>query len=378
MSTTRRFIVVTVGLVIVFGGIFGWKAFEFRMMQQHLGREDPPAVIEATRVETREWVPSLHSVGSIRAVNGTEVANELPGIVESIRFESGDMVKKGDVLVELDTESDRAALETRRAEAESARRTYERVSNLIERNAVSQAEFDEAKANYDAARARVREQEALLRKKILRAPFDGKTGLRQVDQGQYMPTGTPAVEINMVDPIYAEYTIAEKHLSRVEVGDSVTVTVAAYPEKLFEGEISAINSSVSTENRAVRVRATLDNGEGALRPGMFAQVRTLERQSREAVVVPRTAVSFNTYGDFVYVLKENDEGELVTDRRSIETGPERDDVVEVESGLEEGERLVATGLLRLRAGQRVEVADGDDEPGATVEDNGDGAEQGDG
>lgn len=378
MSTSSRFIVVTIGLVIVFGGIFGWKAFEFRMMQQHLSKEDPPAVIEATQAKTRQWVPSLNSVGSIRAVNGIRVANELPGVVETIRFESGDMVAKGDVLVELDVESDRAALETRRAEAESARRTFERVSNLVERNAVSQAEFDEAEAAYDAARARVREQEALVRKKILRAPFDGKTGLRLVDQGEYMPTGTAAVEINMVDPIYAEYSIAEKHLSGVDVGDAVTVSVAAYPDRVFEGEISAINSSVTAENRSVRVRATLDNGDGALRPGMFASVRTLEPEPREAVVVPRTSVSFNTYGDFVYVLNENDEGELVTERRSVETGPERDGVVEVESGLEPGERIVANGLLRLRAGQRVQIADADDRPGATVEDDGNGAAQGDG
>lgn len=378
MSTTRRFIVVTLGLVIVFGGIFGWKAFEFRMMQQYLDREAPPAVIEATRSETREWTSSLHSVGSIRAVNGIEVANELPGVVETIHFESGDMVAKGDILVELDVEADRAALETRRAEAESARQSFERISDLIERDAVSQSQYDEAKAAYDAAKARVREQQAQLRKKILRAPFDGQTGLRLVDQGEYMPTGTPAVEINMVDPIYAEYAIAEKHLSRVEVDDRVTVSVAAYPERLFEGEVSAINSSVSTENRSVRVRATLANGDGALRPGMFADVRTLAPEPREAVVVPRTAVSFNPYGDFVYVLNENDEGELVTERRSIQTGPERNDVVEVESGLESGERIVAAGLLRLRAGQRVEVADEDDEPGATVEGNGRGAEQGDG
>jgi len=378
MSTSSRFIVVTIGLVIVFGGIFGWKAFEFRMMQQQLSKEPPPAVIEAVQAGTREWVPSLNSVGSIRAVNGIKVANELPGVVETIRFESGDMVEKGDVLVELDVESDRAALETRRAEAESARRTFERVSNLVERNAVSQAEFDEAEAAYDAARARVREQEALLRKKILRAPFDGKTGLRLVDQGEYMPTGTPAVEINMVDPIYAEYSIPEKHLSGVEVGDRVTVSVAAYPDRVFEGEISAINSSVTAENRSVRVRATLENGDGALRPGMFADVRTLEPEPREAVVVPRTSVSFNTYGDFVYVLNENEEGELVTERRSIETGAERDGVVEVASGLESGERIVANGLLRLRAGQRVQIADEDDRPGATVEDSGSGAAQGDG
>lgn len=362
MSTTRRFIIVTLGLLVVFGGIAGYKVFEFRMMQQALNKEEEPAVVDATRAEAREWVPALHSVGSVRAVNGIEVANEVPGVVEKIHFESGDMVEKGDVLVELDASTDRAALETRRAEAERARQEFERLSDLVSRDAVSQSQFDEAKANYDASRARVNQQQAQLRKKIIRAPFAGQTGLRSVDQGEYMGTGTPIVEINMVDPIYVEYTMAEKHLGSVSTGDEVTATVAAFPDRIFEGEVSAINSSVSAESRTVRIRATLDNEDGALRPGMFANVRTLRPESREAVVVPRTAVSFNTYGDFVYVIRENDDGELVTERRSVETGTERDRVVEVESGLEAGERIVETGLVRLRAEQRVEIADEEDEP----------------
>lgn len=369
MSTTRRFIIVTLGLVIVLGGIAGYKVFEYRMMQQYLNKEQPPALVDATRAEAREWVPSLHSVGSVRAVNGIQVANEVPGVVEKIHFESGDMVEAGDVLVELDAETDKAALATRKAEAERARQEFERLSNLVSRDAVSQSQFDEAKANFDASRARVNEAQAQLRKKTIRAPFAGKTGLRLIDQGEYMATGTPVVEINMVDPIYVEYTIPEKHLGTVSTGDRVTVTVAAFPDRIFEGEISAINSSVSAESRTVRVRATLDNEDGALRPGMFANVRTLRPEPRRAVVVPRTAVSFNTYGDFVYVITENDKGELVTERRSVETGVERDRVVEVESGLEAGERVVETGLLRLRAEQRVEIADeeGDDAPeqGAT-------------
>jgi membrane fusion protein (multidrug efflux system) len=362
MSTTRRFIIVTLGLLLVFGAIAGYKVFEYRMMQQYLNKEEPPALVDATRAESREWVPSLHSVGSVRAVNGIRVANEVPGVVEEIQFESGDMVEAGDVLVRLDAETDKAALETRKAEAERARQEFERLSNLVSRDAVSQSQYDEAKANFDASRARVNAQQAQLRKKIIRAPFPGKTGLRQVDQGEYMATGTPIVEINMVDPIYVEYTVPEKHLGTISAGDRVTTTVAAFPDRIFEGEISAINSSVSAESRTVRVRATLDNKDGALRPGMFANVRTLRSEPRKAVVVPRTAISFNTYGDFVYVIAENDKGELVTERRSVETGVERDRVIEVTSGLEAGEQVVETGLLRLRAEQRVEIAEDDDEP----------------
>ena len=362
MSTPVRFIVVTLALAIVFGGIFGYKAYEFRMMQQQMSGQQPPAVVEATRAQSREWTPALRAVGSLRAINGIEVANEVPGVVEAIRFESGDEVARGDVLIELDSEVDRAALETRRAEAARAKQEFDRLSDLVSREMVSQSEFDEAKANYDAARARVNQQQAELRKKTIRAPFDGKTGLRLVDQGEYMPTGTPVVEINMLDPIYVEYTLPERHLETIAVGQDVTASVAAFPDRGFEGRISAINSSVSSESREVRIRATVDNADGALRPGMFANVRTLRPESKQVVVVPRTAVSYNTYGDFVYVLNENDSGELVTERRSVETGQERDGVVEITEGLEDAEQVVRAGLLRLRSGQRVKIADEDDEP----------------
>lgn len=362
MSTPIRFIMVTLALALVFGGIFGYKFYQFQQMKETMAREQPPALIEATRAQKREWTPSLHSVGSVRAINGIEVANEVPGVVEAIHFESGDEVEKGDVLIELDSEVDRAALETRRAEAARARQEFERLSDLVSREMVSKSEFDEAKANYDAARARVNQQQAELRKKTIRAPFGGKTGLRQVDRGQYMPTGTPVVEINMLDPIYIEYTVPERHLETLAVGHRVTTTVAAFPERVFEGRVSAINSSVSAESREVSIRATVDNGDGALRPGMFANVGTLRPQNKEVVVIPRTAVSYNTYGDFVYVLTENDAGIMVTDRRTVETGAKRDSVVEIREGLEAGERVVKTGLLRLRSGQRVEIADEDDEP----------------
>ena len=159
----------------------------------------------------------------------------------------------------------------------------------------------------------------------------------------------------MLDPIYADYTISEKELANVTVGNQVDVTVAAIPDQTFSGKISAINSSVNAETHTVRIRATLKNPEQKLQPGMFATIQTLRPKMRDIVAIPNTAISFNTYGDFVYVIKENDEGALITERRSIETGGTRDGMVEVTKNLEAGERVVATGLLRLRAGQTVEI-----------------------
>jgi len=222
---------------------------------------------------------------------------------------------------------------------------------------VSQSQFDEAKANFDAARARVNEAEATLNKKIIRAPFDGTLGIRMVDQGQYLSTGSAIVEINMLNPIYVDYTLSEKFLPDVRSGYPVTVTVAAVPDQTFEGDVSAINTSVNPETRTVRIRATLDNQDNLLRPGMFATIQTGQPRDNEVVTVPRTAISYNTYGNFVFAVEENDDGQLIVNRRTIQTGEVRNNRVEVVSGLESGETVVAKGLLRLRAGQRVEIQD---------------------
>jgi membrane fusion protein (multidrug efflux system) len=357
MRTASRFIIVLIFLGVVLGGIFGYKFYQFGQMEKQLSQPQPPAKISVTQASEESWQPAIKAVGSIEAINGIEVANEVPGVVETINFESGDTVSKGDVLIRLDAAIDEAALRTRRAEAQLAAQEFKRVSDLLPRRAVSQSQYDEAKANYDAARARVNEAEAQLNKKVIRAPFDGTLGIRMVDQGEYIATGTPIVEINMLNPIYVDYTLSEKSLPEVENGYPVSVTVAAVPEHTFNGEVSAINTSVNPESRTVRIRATLDNQDNLLRPGMFATIQTGQPRENTVVTVPRTAISYNTYGDFVFLVAENDNGEQIVKRQTITTGEVRDGRAEVTSGLKAGDTIVAKGLLRLRAGQRVEILD---------------------
>lgn len=361
MRTASRFLIVLIFLGVVLGGIFGYKFYQFGQMEKQFSQPQPPAKISATMARTEMWTPEIKAVGSIEAINGIEVANEVAGVIENIAFESGDTVKKGDVLIRLDAAIDEAALRTRRAEAQLAQQEFKRVSDLLPKRAVSQSQYDQAKANFDAAQAGVNEAEAQLSKKVIRAPFDGKLGLRLVDQGEYIGTGTPIVEINMLDPIYVDYTLSEKDLSMVQQGYDVAATVAAVPDTQFSGQVSAINTSVNPETRTVRVRATLGNEENKLRPGMFATVSTRQPQDREVVTVPRTAVSYNTYGDFVFVVEKNDDGDLVVNRRTVQTGNTRDNRVAVLDGLKEDEQVVSKGLLRLRAGQRVEVQE-DEQP----------------
>ncbi|MDX1633594.1 MAG: efflux RND transporter periplasmic adaptor subunit [Marinobacter sp.] len=360
MRLASRFVIVILFLGVVLGGIFGYKFYQFGQMQEQFSQPQPPAIVSATTAETQSWLPAIKSVGSIEAVNGIRIANEVPGVVEAINFESGDTVDAGDVLIRLNAEIDEAALRTRRAEAQLAEQEFKRVADLLPKRAVSQSQYDEAKANYDAARARVNEAEAQLSKKIIRAPFPGNLGLRMVDQGEYLATGSAIVEINMLDPIYVDYTLSERELAKLDTGYEVVVTVAAVPDQTFSGRVTAINSSVNPETRTVRVRATLDNAEQVLKPGMFATIMTRQPQPRDVVTVPRTAISYNTYGDFVFVITDNDDGEQVVERRTVTTGDTRDGRVAVLNGLEAGEQVVAKGLLRLRAGQRVEIQEPED------------------
>ena len=350
MRTASRFVIVLLFLGVVLGGIFGYKFYQFGQMKEMMSQPQPPAIISVTKATTENWQPAIKAVGSITAINGIEVANEVPGVIESIGFESGDTVNKGDVLVRLDAAIDEAALRTRRAEAQLAEQEFKRVSDLLPKRAVSQSQYDEAKANFDAARARVNEAEAQLNKKVIRAPFDGKLGIRMVDQGQYVATGTPIVEINMLNPIYVDYTLSEKFLPDVDQGYPVSVTVAAVPDQSFEGEVSAINTSVNPETRTVRIRATLDNEENLLRPGMFVKTEIVKAAHTNVVVVSKKLVVKRQNQDVVFV-EESARAQM----RTVETGLESRDSIEIADGIEEGDRLITSNYETLRARTRVRV-----------------------
>lgn len=354
MRNAPRLLVGLLVLFLILGGLFGLRYLQLKGQQAAMSRQPPPAQVEATRSQFQRWQATVSAIGDLRAVNGVRVANEIAGVVDRIEFESGQRVQTGDLLVHLDDETDVAALATAEAEARRARQQFERFSDLIGQDAVSQAQFDEARATYEASQARVSEQQALLAKKSVRAPFSGTLGLRQVDLGEFVPVGTPIVEINVLDPIHVDFTIGEAELPRIRTGDAVEVRVAAYPEETFTGEVLALESSVRPATRTVEVRARLSNPDRRLRPGMFANVTVFEDIERQVITVPRTAISYNTYGDFVYRIDEDEGGQRV-ERVQVRTGEVRDGQVEILEGLDADVRVVAAGLQRLRDGQAVQV-----------------------
>ncbi len=350
----KRLFIVLLMLGLVFGGIFGWKYHQAQQMAARASMPPPPATVSSVEVKTENWQPYLSAVGSLVATQGIFVTNEVPGQVSEIYFESGQNVKKGELLLQLDDSVDRADLDGFLAESRLAEVQFRRTAKLLKDKSVSRSEYDEAKAKLDNARAQVASNRALIEKKGIRAPFTGSLGIRQVDLGEYLAPGSKIVPLEALDPIYVDYALPERHFAKLHVEQNVIIQVQPYPDQVFEGRIEAINPGVDPGTRSVRIRATLSNSDARLRPGMFAEVRTVLPERQNLLTLPETAITYNPYGNSVYVI-EKAKGGLVVQRRQVETGQVRDGRVEIITGLKGGEQVVNAGQVKLRNGQGVTI-----------------------
>lgn len=351
----KRLIIVLLLLTVLFGGIFGWKYLQMQKMAEQASQPQPPAAVAAAVVEAEQWRPRLKAVGSLTASQGIDLATEVAGVVESLGFESGQTAAAGEVLLQLDASVDRAVLEGLVAQRKLAELQFERNQRLRRENSVSQSELDAARAGLDEAAAAVTAQRARLDKMSLRAPFSGRLGIRQVDIGQYLNPGDPVVTLQALDPVYADFSLPERHLAQLEPGQKVSLSVQAYPDETFTGVISALNSRIEENSRQLRVRATLSNPERRLRPGMFAEVEVWLPDVEQVLTLPRQAVVYNPYGSTVFLIREQDDGKLEVQRRQIQTGKVRNGRISVTRGLEAGDRVVSAGQVKLRNGQAVSI-----------------------
>jgi membrane fusion protein (multidrug efflux system) len=352
-SLIKRLAVVLVFLALVFGGVFGWKYLQ--MQKQAAANAGPPAAVVSTRRVTGErWQPALESVGSIMPTRGVVVSAEVPGIIRNIYFDSGQHVDEGELLVELDVEVDRAELDALQADRRLAEITRNRVSQIVSDNLGPRSELDEAQAKLDRTEAEIAAKQAMIRKKSIRTPFAGELGIRIINPGQYLAPGDEIVQLVGLDPIYAEYSLPERYLSELHVGQTVTVRVQAYTDAVFEGSIYAISPSIQTASRSVRIRALIENPDRRLRPGMFAEVDTLLEERDRVLTLPERAVTYNPYGESVFVVNEAD-GTKTVALTQIKTGQVRNGRVEIITGLDEGTEVVSDGHNKLRNGQAISV-----------------------
>jgi membrane fusion protein, multidrug efflux system len=344
------------GTFIVFGGIFGYFAFSSYMGKQFMKNfKMPPAVVSAMPVGTSTWQTKLQATGSLSAVNGVDVTTEISGKVVSIPFDPGADVSKGDVLVELNAEAEIALLRALEAQAQLSLITYNRDKAQYEAKAIAKATVDADEADLKNKRALAEQQAAIVAKKTIKAPFAGRLGISAIDVGQYLNPGDKIVTLQSLDPIYLDFFLPQQDVPKIQVDQEVTLITDTFPGTVFKGKITAISPKVDPATRNVAVQATLPNPKGKLLPGMFGMVEILTGKPNEVLTLPQAAITYNPYGDLVYVLTENgkdDKENLIykADQKFVTVGETRGDQVQVLTGLEKGAMVVTSGQMKLKNG----------------------------
>ena len=344
----KRMAVMVLLLVAVFGAVFGWKAFVGYKMGQAMAHAPKPKVtITTALVQARQWRAELDAVGSLAAIQGVILAPQLPGKVTRILFHSGQAVPAGALLVQQDDSNQRAQLALDLAQEALARSNLARTRELYAKNAASRAQLDQAEATQRSTRAQVANDRATLAKLALRAPFAGVLGIRQVNLGQYLAPGAPVVSLQNMDPLYVNFSLPQQDLGRLHLGQMVRVSVDAYGGKAFDARINALNSQVSAATRNIDVQARLPNPGRLLRPGMYARIKVIGTEERRVLTLPISAITYNTYGSYVYVVTQQ-HGEQMAQQRVVKTGEQRGNEVVVLEGLKDGEQVVNSGQNKLR------------------------------
>ena len=352
---------LVIGLVI--GGLAYYKVNQImgfiRLAQTGAFAPPPPAVC-TTVVAKGPWSSHLRTIGTVAPIQGVTLSVDLGGIVERIAFVSGARLRRGDVLLEVDSSQERAQLAQAIARRDLARLTLERDRNLLANRTIAKSEYDAAEAEYRQDQANVDLCQATIQKKTVRAPFDGIAGIRQVDVGQYITPGQPVVALHSLTPVYVNFNVPQQSLAKVKLNQEVTVRVNAFPGDTFSGKVTSINAQVDPASRNVWVQATVGNQGEKLRPGTFVDVSlALSVGGANAIAIPATAVDYGIQGTAVYVItagKQRDgKPAKAVQRRLVTLGDSRGDRILVTSGLNGGEEIVTAGVFRLLDGMNVVI-----------------------
>ena len=368
-STTKRMIIMVLLVLLLIGLIAGIKVMMVMRMMAGM-KPPPPAVVSTAKAAYQDWQPTLAAVGSLRAVRGADLAFEVAGVVTKVSLKSGDDVKEGQVLVQLNDSNEVAQLRQFEAAAALAEVTFGRARRQLEVKAISQADYDTAVADLKAKQAAVQQQQAVIAKKQLRAPFAGHAGIVTLNPGAYVNSGTTVVTLQQLDPVYVDFNVPQRSLGELKLGQKVALTLDAFPGKTFEGEVNAINPKVDGDTRNVQAEATLPNPDRVLVPGMFAHVAVDVGERQRQLTLPQTAIVYNPYGDTVYVVKPQGEvpaattgqkapaattNALVVQQTFVTTGATRGDQVAIVKGVDEGAEIVTSGQVKLKNGAPVTI-----------------------
>ena len=347
----KAFLIVIGIIVALLVGIFLVKAPQFAGSPPFVM---PPETVTSREAEEMVWENVVTAVGTLRASQGVMVSAEVSGTVSEIHFDSGESVETGDLLFELDTSTERAQLESAKATHDLAEVNLKRAQELRASRSIAQSELDTADARAKETKAVVEQVRATLEKKIIRAPFAGRLGIRQVDVGEYLNPGSVVVSLQSINPMYVDFSLPQQQVTKVKNGYAFRLEMDTYPGRLFEGAVEAIDPDLDLSNRMFRVRGVLVNDDGALRPGMFANVSIVQPEASMVVAVPGTAVYYQAYGNTIFVVKSGESGKVV-EQRFVKLGRTKGDFVAVLNSLEVGEEVVTAGAFKLFNGRSIVI-----------------------
>lgn len=355
----RRFLIALGGVLALLLVLAAIKMAQIKKMSS-MAYAMPPSAVTTASAEEAAWPPTLHAIATLTPVQGVSVAADADGLVVRVAVENGAAVKEGDLLLELDTTVEAAQLASAEARLANARLDADRARELRASNTNSQAELDSVLAALRQAEADAAALRASLDKKIIRAPFAGRVGIRRVNLGQYVQRGTPLLPLQRLDQMYVDFNIPQRQLPLLSVGREVRVRVDAFPDRDFTARLTAIDPAVDAASRNVAVQALLDNPDELLRAGMFARAEVVLPVGEASVVVPSTAIAYASYGNSIFVvehLKDSKGGPdyLGATQRFVKLGPSRGDQIAILEGVRPGEQVVTAGVFKLRNGSPVQV-----------------------
>lgn len=349
--SSKRWLGLLAIAVLLGGGAWWWtQTGTTSAPAASKGQAPVGAPVETVVVKPTKATSDIPAVGSLRSDEHVQIAPEIAGRIAEIRFQEGEPVKEGEVLVLLDDALARAEVADTAARLELAKANFERAETLQKSRNIAERTYDEARANFETARAARELAQVRLSKHTIRAPFSGIVGIRSLSTGAFVSTGATLVNLEKIDFLKLDFKVPEIYLSDVRVGQTVDVTVDALPNRTFQADIYAIDPLVDVNGRALQIRARLKNPELVLRPGLFARISIRGRTEREVVVVPESAVVPRA-GEFLIFLVED--GKAVESKVTL--GNRRAGMVEVTSGLLGGTTVVTAGHQRLKNGAIVDV-----------------------
>jgi len=350
-KTARWLIIMGVIVLAVLGGLYFVRNMRDAAIKGIFAAPKPAIAVAMTEAERQSVPHSLDAIGTIAAVHQVTVAPQVGGIVTQIFFTPGGTVKAGDPLAQLDDGPEQADLKNFEAQSRYALIALKRAQELAARQVGSQATVDQDQSLFDQANANITKTKALIAQKLIRAPFAGRLGVRQIDLGQYQSPGLPIVTLTQLAELYVNFTLPEQDAATLAPSQEIAFTVDAYPRQSFRAKINAIEPQIAADTRTVKVQAIAANQDGRLLPGMFAKVRVVLPPLADIVTVPETAVENTLYGDSVYVVKDgtdaNGKPMLKAVRTPVKTGEHFGGHVAILSGLEPGERVVALGQNKV-------------------------------